>query len=67
MRAAFKKRSNGQGVMQPQPSLRLLEADFVRRIEQGLHCRKPDHIMTELGISLNTCNKLREGQPSAPV
>jgi hypothetical protein len=44
-------------------SLEHLDPLLVQRLAQRLHCRKPEHIMKELGISLNTWNKLQEGSP----
>lgn len=44
-------------------AMRQIDPALVRQMEQRLQCRKPQHIMDELGISLNTWDKLLCGSP----
>jgi hypothetical protein len=43
-------------------ALRNIDPAIVRRMEGRLECRKPDHVMERLGISLNTWDKLLLGE-----
>jgi hypothetical protein len=45
---------------------RQIDRRFVQRLEARLHSRKPGHIMEQLGISLNTWDKLLAGEPIRP-
>ena len=45
------------------PRLRPVDPEIVDRMRERLECRRRDHVMSELGISLNTWNKLLSGQP----
>ena len=44
-------------------TLRRVDPLMVRQLEKRLSSRKPQHVMEQLGISLNTWSKLLVGEP----
>jgi hypothetical protein len=50
-------------VPRSQAATRHIDPQIVQRLGKRLCSRKPDHIMEQLGISLNTWLKLLAGEP----
>jgi hypothetical protein len=48
---------------QPRALTRHIDPELVQQLEARLRSRKPEHIMEQLGISLNTWLKLLAGEP----
>lgn len=46
-----------------QVAMRQIDSELVQHLATRLECRKPDHVMAKLGISLNTWDKLLTGSP----
>ena len=44
-------------------AMRQVDPMLVRLMARQLQCRKPEHVMAQLGISLNTWDKLLNNEP----